>query len=135
MSLRGTAHTVPRSVAGGRPAPAQTAPRWSSLDLGALPTAVACARLHVRQILWEWKLSADADTSELLVSELVTNGLKAVWATGLNLPISLNLSANRELLVIELWDGNPRPPVLLVPDDDVPSLDEEAGAVFSSSEL
>ena len=47
------------------------------LELGALPTAVPCARLHVRQVLWEWHLGALADTTELLVSELVTNAVHA----------------------------------------------------------
>ena len=31
--------------------------RWplrSFLELGALPSAVPCARLHTRQLLWEW---------------------------------------------------------------------------------
>ena len=28
--------------------------RWSYLELGALPSAVPCARLHARQVLWEW---------------------------------------------------------------------------------
>jgi len=26
------------------------------LELGALPTAVPCARLHVRHLVWEWGL-------------------------------------------------------------------------------
>jgi hypothetical protein len=51
--------------------------RWplrTFLELGALPSAVPCARLHTRQLLWEWGLAADlADTAELLVSEIVTN--------------------------------------------------------------
>jgi hypothetical protein len=31
-------------------------PLQSHLELGALPTAVPCARLHARQMLWEWGL-------------------------------------------------------------------------------
>ena len=34
--------------------------RWplrSFLELGALPSAVPCARLHARQVLWEWRLT------------------------------------------------------------------------------
>jgi hypothetical protein len=33
-------------------------PAWpfsSYLELGALPGAVPCARLHVKQVLWEWQ--------------------------------------------------------------------------------
>jgi hypothetical protein len=50
--------------------------RWplrSFLELGALPGAVPCARLHTRQLLWEWGLIALSETAELLVSEIVTN--------------------------------------------------------------
>ena len=49
----------------------------SYLELGALPTAVPCARLHARHLLWEWGLSALAAETELLTSELVTNAVKA----------------------------------------------------------
>ena len=49
--------------------------RRSSLLLGALPSAVPCARLHARQVLWEWGISNLTDSTELLVSELVTNAV------------------------------------------------------------
>ena len=32
-------------------------PLRSYLELGALPTAVPCARLHARQLLWEWGMN------------------------------------------------------------------------------
>ena len=48
-------------------------PLCSYLELGALPTAVPCARLHARHLLWEWGLNGLAADTELLVSELVTN--------------------------------------------------------------
>ena len=32
-------------------------PLQSSLELGAFPGAVPCARLHARQMLWEWRLT------------------------------------------------------------------------------
>ena len=48
-------------------------PLRSYLELGALPTAVPCARLHARQLVWEWGLNGLAANTELLVSELVTN--------------------------------------------------------------
>jgi anti-sigma regulatory factor (Ser/Thr protein kinase) len=101
--------------------------RRSSLVLGALPGAVPCARLHARQVLGEWVVPVDVDTAELLISELVTNGLKAAWATGSRQPIALTLSAGSAVLAIEVWDGNPHPPVLRELDGDVPLLDEESG--------
>jgi anti-sigma regulatory factor (Ser/Thr protein kinase) len=101
--------------------------RRSSLVLGALPGAVPCARLHARQVLREWAVPVDLDTAELLISELATNGLKAAWATRCNPPISLTMSVGDTVVAIEVWDGNPQPPVLRKLDGDVPPLDEESG--------
>jgi hypothetical protein len=54
-------------------------PLRSYLELGALPTAVPCARLHARHVLWEWGLNRLAQDTELLVSrELVTNAERAL---------------------------------------------------------
>ena len=52
-------------------------PLQSHLELAALPSAVPCARLHARQVLWEWSQAALAEVVELLVSELVTNAVQA----------------------------------------------------------
>src|SRR5262249_8103131 len=46
--------------------------RWplqSHLILGALPSAVPCARLHTRHMLWEWGLQPLTDQAELIVSD------------------------------------------------------------------
>jgi anti-sigma regulatory factor (Ser/Thr protein kinase) len=53
-------------------------PQCSSLELAALPTVVPCGRLHTRQVLREWKLAHLADDAETLVSELLTNAVKAL---------------------------------------------------------
>jgi hypothetical protein len=63
-------------------------PLTSYLELGALPTAVPCARLHAKLLLGEWQLQELEDAVELVVSELVTNAQrisrgisgKLVWA-------------------------------------------------------
>ena len=55
-------------------------PLQTSLVLGALPTAVACARLHTRNVMYEWGLATIADSVELVVSELVTNAVRASTA-------------------------------------------------------
>lgn len=102
--------TYPSGAAGGREA--RGVIKRSSLILGALPTAVPCARLHAQQVLWEWGVPVDADAAELLVSELVTNGLKASWATGRNPPVWLRLAADVSSVRIEVWDGNAQPPAL-----------------------
>ena len=85
-----------------------TTPGWplrSRLELGAFPTAVPCARLHARHIALEWDLRALAGTTELLVSELATNAIRA--SAGLLSPvIRLCLDSDRHCLVIGVWDGN-----------------------------
>jgi anti-sigma regulatory factor (Ser/Thr protein kinase) len=83
--------------------------------------------LHARQVLWEWDVTADAYTAELLVSELVTNGLKASWATGRNPPVQFHLAASQSRLLIEVWDGNEQPPAPAELDDGIPDLDGEGG--------
>ena len=39
-------------------------PLQDSLELGALPGAVPCARLHARQVLWEWGLTRLSENAE-----------------------------------------------------------------------
>jgi anti-sigma regulatory factor (Ser/Thr protein kinase) len=86
-------------------------PLRSYLELGALPGAVPCARLHTRQLLWEWGLAALSENAEILVSELVTNALKASQALGRVRPVRLWLLSDKARVVVLVWDGNPRPPV------------------------
>ena len=53
-------------------------PRVSQLaPIGALPTAPGRARAHVRATLDQWGQSALAAVAELLISEMVTNAVKA----------------------------------------------------------
>ena len=96
-------------------------PFQSCLELGALPSAVPCARLHSRQVLWEWGLRALADSVELIVSELVTNGLRAsegltgsryagLWTPGVP-PLRLWLHGDDKRIVIQVWDGNDKLPI------------------------
>ena len=98
-------------------------PLRSYLELGALPTAVPCARLHARHLLWEWGLSGLAADTELLVSELVTNAVKAT-ADQQQAAIRLQLSSDNTCVRAEVWDADPRPPVL---KDRTPDLQEEGG--------
>ena len=101
--------------------------RRTSLLLGALPSAVPCARLHARQVLWEWGLSKNAETAELLLSELVTNAVQGAQAIVSDLPVNVRLSANGDRLLIEVWDSNIRPPVSRVVEGGFPALDAESG--------
>jgi hypothetical protein len=108
----------------GRAAPDSTSwPLRSRLELGAFPSAVPCARLHTRQIVWEWGLGGIARTVELVVSELTTNavrtsasaaarppGGKAGWLT----PrwVALFLASDRHRVLVHVWDGDPAQPQL-----------------------
>ena len=75
--------------------------RWplrSFLELGALPGAVPCARLHTRQLLWEWQLTGLADSAELVVSEIITNAIQVTQADARTAPVRLWLLADRARL-------------------------------------
>jgi anti-sigma regulatory factor (Ser/Thr protein kinase) len=85
-------------------------PLLSHLELGALPGAVACARLHARHVLWEWGLSAIAENAELLVSELVTNATRASPSAERIQPVGLWLSSDRSRLLIMVQDTSRYPP-------------------------
>ena len=85
-------------------------PLHSFLELGALDGAVPSARLHARHILREWGQAALADDAELVVSELVTNGVQASRAMT-HAAIRLWLVSDRTQVVICVWDACPQPPV------------------------
>jgi anti-sigma regulatory factor (Ser/Thr protein kinase) len=102
-------------------------PRRSSLLLGALPSAVPCARLHARQVLLEWGLPEVAEIAELLLSELVTNAVQAAQATVNDLPVNVRLSANRDRLLVEIWDSNVQPPAPRALENGFPDVDAESG--------
>jgi len=96
-------------------------PFHSYLELGALPSAVPCARLHARQVVWEWGRQELADAVELIVSELITNGLRASegltgsryagrWTPGVP-PVRLWLHSEDKRIVIQVWDGNNKLPI------------------------
>jgi hypothetical protein len=99
-----------------RPGPglsSDPAAAWSltdRLDLGCLPSAVPCARLHTQAILAEWGLSHLTDTAELVMSELVTNALQATQAANLASPLTIYLHANDAWLRVGVWDALRQPP-------------------------
>lgn len=86
-------------------------PLKTFLELGALPGAVPCARLHTGQVLWEWGLEAFRESTGLLVSELVTNAVKISRASALDRPVRLWLVSDKTQVVIVVWDASPLPPV------------------------
>ena len=96
----------------------QTWPHASLLVLAARRADVSCGRLHARSVFWEWKLAHLASDAELLVSELLSNAIKATWShddTGL---IVMRLLADAQRLLIEVWDNAPGDPQPRQPDDE-----------------
>ncbi len=85
--------------------------RRSFLELGALPGAVPCARLHARQVTWEWGLVVLSEDVELVVSELVTNAVQAPRPLRLDAPLRLWLLAGRAEILTVVWDAGTQPPV------------------------
>jgi anti-sigma regulatory factor (Ser/Thr protein kinase) len=117
--------------------------RWelrTFLELGALPSAVPCARLHAKQVAWEWQLSHLAEVTELVVSELTTNALRASasltasrfagkYAFGTP-PVRLWLYSDRERILIQVWDGNDAMPAR---QDADPSAESGRGLLLVES--
>jgi anti-sigma regulatory factor (Ser/Thr protein kinase) len=82
------------------------------LELGALPSAVPCARRHARHLLREWGLDGLAAITELLTSELVTNAVQAMAVQEDQSAVGLRLSTDYTRLLIEVWDARSRLPGL-----------------------
>lgn len=120
------------SVMAGQAAAPQA--RWavqSVLIVAALPTATPCARLNARNIACEWGLGELADTIELVVSELVTNAVRASldhdgrprYSAEYGLAcVHLRLSTDGLAALVEVWDENARPP-----EPAEPGLADEGG--------
>ncbi len=110
-------------------------PLQSRLTLGALPGAVPCARLHARQVVWEWGLADLADNVELLVSELVTNAVRASadaaqsrrrrFRVGL-MQVELHLACDRRSVLVQVQDSSPGTPARAEADAEA-DLDGNSG--------
>jgi anti-sigma regulatory factor (Ser/Thr protein kinase) len=124
---------IPRRQDGnGRAAPGTDGwPLRSRLELAAFPSAVPCARLHARLVAWEWGLGGIAETVELVVSELSTNAVKVSGGPGGSVLehdswlaprcIVLVLASDGGQVLVQVWDGNPAPPVQASADEHAES--------------
>jgi anti-sigma regulatory factor (Ser/Thr protein kinase) len=95
--------------------------RWplqDFLELGALVSAVPCARLHARQVLWEWGLGNLSDSTELLVTELIANAVRASREMAQVSTVRLWLLSDSAQILILVWDASPQPPVLMDVTDE-----------------
>jgi len=115
VGLQATAtHTLGDPSANVSPAPSGRETRY--VRLAALPSAVPWARRVLRHMLHEWQVESMADPAALLVSELVTNAVKAsARQAGRDrgqLPmIGLTIRLTAASLVLEVWDASPLRPV------------------------
>ncbi|ADP81076.1 ATP-binding protein [Pseudofrankia inefficax] len=103
------------------------APHVAVFRFPADPAACPLARHFVRGVLGEWRLAQAADVAELLTSELVGNAIDACAGAerfdgGLVGCVEVGVTADRDRLLIEVADADPRPPT---PRD--PGPDDESG--------
>ena len=93
--------------------PPAPGPRQTHLELAALPSAVACARGHVTSVTLAWGLGELTETAALLVSELMTNAVRASGRLRTIEPpvVRLGLSGDEASLAIHVWDGSDQMPV------------------------
>jgi anti-sigma regulatory factor (Ser/Thr protein kinase) len=100
------------------------------LEMTAWPGAVPCARHHARQMLWDLGLKEFIETVELVVSEMVTNAVRASGGldtqkrgTAVPLPvIRLWLEPEPDGVLVLVWDSCP-----LLPERQEPGLDDDSG--------
>jgi hypothetical protein len=113
-------------------------PDWPLISdlgpLGALPTAPRLARGFTAVVLNGWGLDDQVDVTELLVSELATNVVRASTTSEGNpryddegkLPLLwVRLLSDRSRLMLEVWDNLPQ--ALGAPVVRHPEPDEESG--------
>jgi anti-sigma regulatory factor (Ser/Thr protein kinase) len=102
-----------------------TAPFRDSLDLGAYDTAPGTARGHARNLLREWNLGHLWDVAELIISELITNSVRAVemaeWPLG-RPPVRLWLHGDPQRVCVLAWDA-----VAVLPVARAAGAEEESG--------
>ena len=103
-------------------------PLLSHVELRALPASARSARLHTKSVLDEWRLGGLAATAELLVSEIVTNAVRASTPSGHRRPetgraarpplLRLWLTSDGSSVLIQVWDSDHHRPVLKRPGPD-----------------
>ncbi|WP_405954300.1 ATP-binding protein [Streptomyces phaeochromogenes] len=92
----------------------------AALRLTAVPTAVAVSRMFVRHTLSRWQMEEQTDTAALIMSELVTNAVRASgitetepksWQITAEHVIGIQLRALEASLFVEVWDRSEGEPV------------------------
>ncbi|MFD9431453.1 ATP-binding protein [Streptomyces sp. NPDC060002] len=103
----------------------------ASLRLTAVPSAVATSRMFVRHTLARWRFEEHTDTATLVMSELVTNAVKASgitdphpkpWQIKAEHVIGIQLRAIDASLYVEVWDR-----ISTAPLRQNPTLEDTSG--------
>jgi two-component sensor histidine kinase len=92
--------------------------------LPAWPGAVPRARHHTRQVLWDAGLKELVEPVELVVSEVVTNAVRACGldaSSGAGAAVRLWLAAAEEGVLVMVWDASPAWPEPQQPGPDADS--------------
>jgi anti-sigma regulatory factor (Ser/Thr protein kinase) len=122
-AVRGTGRGVSRPDARREPArvPAPPSPSrgapvargWPVGDYLAFaphPPAVQCARLHAKQIAWEWGVGHLTEALEQVLGELMANAVTASATVPGACPVGVWLLTDHHALLVLVWDPSPRPP-------------------------
>lgn len=96
-----------------------TMEKETELELPATPASVPAGRRLVRSVLLDWGYDDVVDTAELLVSELVTNGIKHAQSY-----VHITVHANH---VLRITVTDSRPDLLPVPLDRMGDLESDGG--------
>lgn len=81
----------------------------------AHPRSAALARDRVGALLAQWGLGDLAGAAELVTAELISNAVKVSEPGG---QVGLGVYRSGDAVVVEVWDGERRPPRLLDPGPD-----------------
>jgi hypothetical protein len=91
---------------------------WWYLELAALPVAAPLARSKAGEVLAEWGLAVMRETVQIVVSEIVTNAVRACGeldgnrrtAPGEVPVVQLWLATDHASVLAAVWDASSRPP-------------------------
>lgn len=93
-------------------------PLRNHLELPPRPSSVRCARRHARQLLARWHLDGSARAVELVVSELVTNAVRACGGMTPGPHVRLWLCSDLDRVLVQVWDSSSLMPVRQDPGPD-----------------
>jgi anti-sigma regulatory factor (Ser/Thr protein kinase) len=82
--------------------------------IGCFANSRALCSMHAKAIALEWRLSLLADDIELIVSELVTNAIRAAGLARDDIlapsVVRLSIVSDLRCVLIRVWDGNSQIP-------------------------